>query len=398
MRACKRNAMAGFTLIEALIAMGLVLCVTAAVFAVLTPAQSRFGAELETADMEQRLRVAADVLRRDLMMAGAGGDFGRDAGALTGALPPIMPARHGAVADDPPGTVRSDTITLLYVPPAASQSTLTTVLGPGQLTMGVAQAAGCPANKPACGFSVGMTVLVHDRTGGFDTFRVTAVDPAGVQLKVNRPGNAMQATYPVGSPVFEVVQRTYYLKPIPADATSQLMRYDGSTAAGVPVADHIVSLRFEYFGTSAPPQVLRPVSEPNGPWTTYGPPPPEPPDSRPPFAAGENCSFFRDAGTGLPVPRPGSLGAAPLAALTAGQLSDGDFWCPDAANARRYDVDLFRIRKVGVTLRVQAASPAFRGTAGALFTNAGFAKNGHALLPDREVHFEVSPRNLTFAY
>jgi hypothetical protein len=33
-----------------------------------------------------------------------------------------------------------------------------------------------------------------------------------------------------------------------------------------------------------------------------------------------------------------------------------------------------------------------------LFTNAGTARDGHALLPDREVHFEISPRNLTFAF
>jgi hypothetical protein len=74
-------------------------------------------------------------------------------------------------------------------------------------------------------------------------------------------------------------------------------------------------------------------------------------------------------------------------------LSDGP-WCPDATNANRWDADLLRIRRVAVTLRVEAAAAMLRGPAGPLFVNGGTARGGLAWVPDQEVRFEVAPRNL----
>jgi hypothetical protein len=84
--------------------------------------------------------------------------------------------------------------------------------------------------------------------------------------------------------------------------------------------------------------------------------------------------------------------------LTAAQLSglDGGPWCPDATNANRWDADLLRIRAVEVTIRVQAANAALRGPASVLFTHGGTSKSGNRWLPDQEMRFEVTPRNLRF--
>jgi hypothetical protein len=84
-----------------------------------------------------------------------------------------------------------------------------------------------------------------------------------------------------------------------------------------------------------------------------------------------------------------------LVKLTAAQLNDGP-WCPDTNAGHKYDVDLFRIRKVRVTLRVQVADRSLRGSsiAGGLFVKAGTSKGAERFVPDQEIRFDVSPRNL----
>jgi hypothetical protein len=62
--------------------------------------------------------------------------------------------------------------------------------------------------------------------------------------------------------------------------------------------------------------------------------------------------------------------------LDPAALQDGP-WFPDENDRDRFDTDLLNIRRVRVTLRVQPASGALR-----------------RLLPDREIRFDVAPRNL----
>jgi len=112
----------GFSLLETLIATGLTLTVTGGVFAVLNPSQGSFSSELEKADMQQRLRVGADALARDLSIAGVGALTGRQPGALINYFAPVLPYRAGATGGDPPGTFRSDCITIFYVPTGGDQA------------------------------------------------------------------------------------------------------------------------------------------------------------------------------------------------------------------------------------------------------------------------------------
>ena len=107
---------------------------------------------------------------------------------------------------------------------------------------------------------------------------------------------------------------TYYVKHDRATGIAQLMRYDGNES-DLPLADHVTHLELAYFTESAVP-------------------------------------------------------------LTPEQLTDGP-WFPDAEDRNRFDLDVLRIRRVRVTLRVQASPGAI----------------GH-LLSDREITFDVSPRNL----
>src|SRR5262249_55123217 len=74
-------------------------------------------------------------------------------------------------------------------------------------------------------------------------------------------------------------------------------------------------------------------------------------------------------------------------------LVDGP-WRPDASSVERWDEDLLRVRTVGVTIRVESAIDALRGPAGALFARGGTATDPRTWVPDLEVRFTVSPRNL----
>ena len=59
----------------------------------------------------------------------------------------------------------------------------------------------------------------------------------------------------------------------------------------------------------------------------------------------------------------------------------------------RYDADLLRVRRVRVKLRVQAP-PELRGPAGTLFRYGGTSSAGQHFVPDQEISFDVTPRNL----
>lgn len=107
---------------------------------------------------------------------------------------------------------------------------------------------------------------------------------------------------------------TYYLKRDSPAGPGQLMRYDGNES-DLPLADHVTSLEIAYFGADA-------------------------------------------------------------AQLAPAQLTDGP-WFPDDEDRNRFDMDVLRIRRVRVSIRVEASPGARR-----------------RFLPDREITFDVSPRNL----
>ena len=94
----------GFTLIEMMVSMAILTVVVAGVFSLLNPARGTFRAQPEVSDMQQRLRVAADSIHKDLVMAGAGMYSGNMIGTLDAYFSPLLPHRVGTIVADPPGT------------------------------------------------------------------------------------------------------------------------------------------------------------------------------------------------------------------------------------------------------------------------------------------------------
>jgi hypothetical protein len=394
------EASTGYSLVETIVAMALTVAISAVVLVLVDLARASFAVQPEAADMQQRIRVAAGALYKDILMAGAGTTQGANMGPLIQYFAPVLPYRQGTNRDDAAGTFRPDTITLIHVPPTVAQTTLAGA-GPATVSadIGINQGPGCPILDASCGFGIGMTTLLHDGSGAYDTFTVTGISPLGLHLE-RTSGVLTQTTYaPATTTVTEVKNIVYYLKTDPATRLSQLVTREGATGADVPLVDHIVDLRFDYYGDAQPPML---IVEPSGiprPEATYGPAPPALLEQIPTagYPPGENCTFAVDPASGQQMPRlqvfDQSGVSNGIVLLTPQQLTDGP-WCPDAMNPNRWDADLLRIRTIAVTLRIEAADAALRGPAGVLFINGGTARSGTRWLPDQTVRFQVTPRNL----
>ena len=223
-----QDRQAGFSLLEAVLAISIAITVIGAVFTVLGPSRGIVEAQPEFADMQQRLRVGVDILLGDLMMAGAGAYAGTHTGSLVGQFAPILPFRRGSSAayDDGPGVFRADAVTIAYVPSTSSQTILR---GPmtDVTSVEVDSESGCPVNDPPCGFKPGTSAIVYDGTGAFDAFSVTNSDAGGTLTLQPMQQGSLATTYAAGAKIVEVVRHAYFLD----GRSQQLMRYDGLAAA-----------------------------------------------------------------------------------------------------------------------------------------------------------------------
>jgi prepilin-type N-terminal cleavage/methylation domain-containing protein len=87
---------AGFSLVEVVVALAVTLVITAAIVDLVAQSRRTFDAEPEAADSRQRVRVAIDALQRDLLMASL-----------------VLPYRAVGPSPDPPGTFKSDVVTIV---------------------------------------------------------------------------------------------------------------------------------------------------------------------------------------------------------------------------------------------------------------------------------------------
>jgi hypothetical protein len=113
----------GFSLVEVVVALGLMLVVTAAIFDLVTESRRRSDDEPEIADRQQRIRVAVDTLHRDLLMATL-----------------VMPYRAVGPSPDPGGTFKSGVVTVVSEKePAADDDIVRTYYVRPDLASGASQ-------------------------------------------------------------------------------------------------------------------------------------------------------------------------------------------------------------------------------------------------------------------
>lgn len=348
----------GFSLVEALVALAIIMAAAGVLFHFAAAAQRLARSQPDAADVNQRMRVAAGMIARDLMDAGAG-DAQGDLGPLVNYLPPIVPARTGALAPDGELTAFDDRISIVFAPDGAWRARLAADVNATTADVSLDTAGpGCPA-AGLCGFHENSRAAIVDRSNlgaGYEIFTVTAAFAA---LAHGSPNPPFSRTYARASAaVLPVEQRVYYRDA----ANNRLMVYDGFRTA-LPLIDNLVDLQFAYFVDPHPASVALPAD------------------------ASGNCAY---APGDPPAPILVPLGSVTLVPVPVARFTDGPL-CGVFPN--RFDADLLRIRRVRVRLRVQAGLAQSRGQ-GAHYRNAGVADSGLSAIRDFELTFEVAPRNL----
>lgn len=223
------NRARGFTLVELLIAMAVMLTVTGAVMALLNRALARTPVLEEATDLHQRLRVVVEALAADLRAAGGG----TQAGPLMVSIPAVEPRGPG----DPPLTARADALTLRYVLPDAARGRLAEPMTPATVNVAL-EPTGCPQNTTACGFTAGMRALIFNAAGARNVLLVESI--AAGALTIGGPPRTV--THDAGTEVAEAVEVSYVL-----DAGSgELRRTEGGGVFAI--ADRVEELAFEYRG------------------------------------------------------------------------------------------------------------------------------------------------------
>jgi prepilin-type N-terminal cleavage/methylation domain-containing protein len=373
----------GVTLSELLVALTIVLVVAAGVVKLANDARVFFLVQPEVMDVTQRARVGVDLLIDELTNAGAGASLGADAGPLIRWIPPVIPSRYqGSGASDAAGSFFTDRMTIVTATEDVPLVAVRGAMPDPSSAVPIAGQAGCPAGDDVCGFRDGQRVAVFDRAGAFDlaTVRAPAAWPGapfGSALLLHDPSTIAKAFREEDDArVVQVRAVTYYFD----GARNQLRRATGPRA-DAPVLDDVVGLSMRYFGDRAPPSSPRP----------------------PPGVA--NCLFDVAGAPALPSLPPDD---GDQVELTAALLSDGP-WCGSAgpaggagpsdsaggsASATMFDADLYRLRRIRVTLRVQANAAWARGRDPSLFQRPGASTSVRLLVPDYVVTFDVSPRNL----
>lgn len=328
-----RSAVAGergFSTIEVLAAMSIFAIAVVPMLYVTAAAQRMVRSQSEATDLQQRARVAAERLQRDVIQAGAGPPHARAVHALAGYLPPIVPARTGLRLADAEMTAFADRVSIFFVPDDGWEAPLSAALTDPRAPVAVdAAGTGC-GGAGLCGFVEGSRAMIVDVSGtgaGHDVFTVTGLT-AGLEHAA--PNSPLSRTYDAGNAhVIPIIQRVYHFD----RATRRLMVYDGYQS-DMPFIDNVVDARFEY---------------------------------------------FVEAGL-----EPG------LRRIALAELADGPML---GVFPNRFDADLLSIRLVRVVLRLQAAADELRGT-GNLFARPGRSSSGFSLLPDIEMTFDVAPRNM----
>jgi prepilin-type N-terminal cleavage/methylation domain-containing protein len=221
----KRDA--GFSLIELLVAMAVMVSVSGALLSLIVAGQSIARAQPEAADLQQRARVALQTLGAELALAGAGLDRGPLAGALVHFFPPVVRSDEGG-------------LTVWYVSSREAQGTLAAPLAAGATDVVLASAGNCPSGFAGCAFTPDTTAIVFDARGCRDVVRIVDVSAMSLQVKGMRRG----CDYSVGAAIAEGEVRTYRVDP----ATRQLLRRDEATGATLPVLDNIAAMNVEVLG------------------------------------------------------------------------------------------------------------------------------------------------------
>ncbi len=242
----------GVTLVELMAGIFVTLIVVAAGFTALNTTNKAVRANDQTVDTQQNVRVAMELLARDIKLAGFGMATQVGACALAGNPAAIVPA------DNSPGGADAgpDSISLV-VPTTSSLAplwTLANAVGPGfnQITL----QAGAAANMVAAGLNTASPTTAQISINGAVTATVSAIsgDTLTLSNTITSP-----ATFPAGTPVYLLQCVTYQvIRPPDTNAVcggnapclvrgiTVALNCDVAASPCAPITDGIEDIQFAY--------------------------------------------------------------------------------------------------------------------------------------------------------
>ena len=189
---CLRAREAGFTLLEVMVAVVIATIVTAAAFTILTTTSKAVSANEQVVDTQQDVRIAMELLSRDVKMAG----FGNPGVAIGNCTYPIMPADNTPTgADTGPDSVQ------LLVPTTKSTGTAPWQLQSATTPNGAAQIilkSGAVADMVASGLANGSYISINGAYTGLvtnvasSTDTITVTVPAPIWFPASAPVYLLQ--------------------------------------------------------------------------------------------------------------------------------------------------------------------------------------------------------------
>jgi type II secretory pathway pseudopilin PulG len=243
----------GFTVIELLIGLAIVMLIGGAIANVVEPARAAFDRVPAELEMEQRGRTAIDAITRALRSAGKSVAATSSLGAFADMVNPVTLAEPVDEGD----AFTALTLVAPVVNGAEGVLDANQAFAAAPLTFAVAP---CPNVKDVCGFTPGTTAVIADAAGHHDVFVVSSTTPAARRLNADR---SFTHAYASGSAVIEIDHYTFRLA-TQADGSASLIR---ETTAGAiqPVVDFVRALEFKVQGAlvhvavtiEAPTSVLR---------------------------------------------------------------------------------------------------------------------------------------------
>jgi Tfp pilus assembly protein PilW len=217
-----------------LIALGITLAISGAIAALAPPARKAFERLPAELELQQRGRMAIEMLAQAVRAAGQDVAAAYALGSMADLFPAITLTdpdesgeRFGSLRAIVP--VANPAQGILDTDQSSSSAPITLAITP------------CPNVKDVCGFQKDAAAVVVDAAGHFDVFLVSATNAGARRLT---PDRALSRAYTAGSVVVEIVESRFRLDPQP-DGSFSLVR---ETAAGAvqPVVDFLSSLSFAF--------------------------------------------------------------------------------------------------------------------------------------------------------
>jgi len=229
----------GATLIELLVASGIMLAASAVAVSLVATATAQSPRWNEAADLHQRARVAVETIARHVALAG--GDV--PVIALPATYPTIEPRRRSSFL------ASNTAITVRHVAATAPWTTVRADVPPGGAIVPIDIHPGCAAGIATCGFVQRSDAIIVDGRGDWHLLIVEPAGPALVNLSDAVAGRT--ATFAAGSTLAVVQEASLYF-----DRGARILRQEGPGAGDFPLVDFVADLAFDYFTDNLQPILL----------------------------------------------------------------------------------------------------------------------------------------------